>query len=112
MKKKILTVLIGITLTLTMLFGLLPACGGGGPTGQQPAASGAPVAQGEVIHWRDQTNTNAGTATYWTEQELSKTIETASSGRMILDVQPQGAIVGVMEMFDAVATGAIEMASS
>ena len=80
--------------------------------GRTSGATGAPVAQGEVFHWRWQSIANAGTATYWISQEMSKNIEIATAGRMILDLQPQGAIVGTMEIFDAVATGAIETGSS
>jgi TRAP-type mannitol/chloroaromatic compound transport system substrate-binding protein len=117
-RKKILLVLIGLALVLTMLFGLLPACGGGAVTtpgagGVTPGAGGvAPVAQGEKFRWRYQTNTNAGTATYWLMQEVCANLAKASGGRMVWDDFPQGAIVGMMEAFDAVSTGAIEVASS
>ena len=99
-----------------MLFGLLPACGGGGAPagGGTPAGGGAvaPPAAGEVFKWRNQTNTNAGTALWWSETELTDLIRKASGGRLDIDTQPMGAIVGSMEMFDAVSTGAIEMASA
>jgi len=109
-------VLIGTTLVLTMLFGFLPACGGGGGAGGGAttgaagggAATGAPVAAGEVYNWRFQANALAGTPTYWTEQEYCVVLKAASAGRLNLDIQPQGAIVGSLEIFDAVATGAIE----
>jgi len=97
-----------------MVFGLLPACGGGepvattGPGGTVPATTAA----GEVFKWRWQTTGNAGTATYWTFEELSANVKDASAGRLILDNQPSGAIVGTMEIFDAVSTGAIEVGSA
>ena len=112
MRKKVLSVLIGLTLVLTMVFGLLPACGGPGP---QPTGTGGattPPAQGEVYQWRWQSNSNAGTQTYWQVEEFVTEVKAASGGRMILDLQPQGAIVGTLEIFDAVATGAIEAGSS
>ena len=114
MRKRILTVLIGLTLALTMIFGLLPACGGGETTTPVGGGGGgvAPVAQGEVRTWRWQTTGNAGTATYWTFQELVANLKQATAGRIILQDQPQGAIVGVMEIFDAVSTGAIEVGSA
>jgi TRAP-type C4-dicarboxylate transport system substrate-binding protein len=116
--RKISTVLIGITLVMTMIFGLLPACGGGTTTpvpGGSVTPGGttpAPTAAGETFQWRWQSTGNAGTATYWTFEELAANIKEASGSRLILDLQPQGAIVGVMEIFDAVATGAIEVGSS
>jgi TRAP-type mannitol/chloroaromatic compound transport system substrate-binding protein len=122
MRKKILLVIIGLTLVLTMLFGLLPACGGGAVTtggvtpgagGATPGAGGvAPVAEGQKFHWRYQTNTVSGTSTYWLMQEVVANIAIASGGRMVWDDFPQGAIVGMMEAFDAVSTGAIEVANS
>ena len=112
MRKRILTVLIGLTLALTMIFGLLPACGGGETTTPVPGGTAAPVAQGEVRTWRYQTTGNAGTATYWTFQEQCANIKTASGGRLIFQDQPSGAIVGTMEILDAVSTGAIEVGSS
>ncbi len=109
MRKRVLTVLIGLTLVLTMVFGLLPACGGGE---NNPGGSGTPTAPGEVYRWRYQSNTNAGTATYWLEEEFASVMQKATGGRLVIDVQPQGGIVGAMEIFDAVATGAIESGSS
>lgn len=122
MRKKILLVIIGLTLVLTMLFGLLPACGGGAPAPGAPVEPGkpapvepgkpAPTAAGEEHRWRYQTNAVSGTATYWLMQELCANIKKASGGRMVWDDFPQGAIVGTMEVFDAVASGAIETAAT
>ena len=120
MRNKIITVLLGITLSIIMLFGLLPACGGGttGPTPTGTAAGGgggggggqvAPPAQGQTWRWRYQSNANAGTATYWISEENVANLERATGGRMIWELAPQGAIVGTMEIFDAVATKAIEV---
>lgn len=96
-----------------MLFGLLPACGGGtGPAPTGTTGGGqqtAPVAQGKTWRWRYQSNANAGTATYWISEENVANLEKATGGRMIWELAPQGAIVGTMEIFDAVATKAIEV---
>ena len=119
MRKKIITVLVGITLSIIILFGLLPSCGGGG-TGSTPNGTGvtangsgqvAPLAEGQKWLWRYQSTGNAGTATYWTEEAFVGDILKASGGRMELVLAPQGAIVGPLEIFDAVATGAIEAGS-
>jgi TRAP-type mannitol/chloroaromatic compound transport system substrate-binding protein len=103
--------MIGITLVLTMIFGLLPACGGGGET---PTGGGGatPIAQGEKVQWRYQSNANAGTQTYWLEEEFVKNLVDATGGRLQVELSPQGAIVGSMEIFDAVASGAIETGNS
>ncbi len=113
MRNKTITVLLGITLSIIMLFGLLPACGGGttGPAPTGTTSGGAPIAQGEIREWRYQSTGNAGTATYWIEEAFVKDVEIASGGRLILTLAPQGAIVGPLEIFDAVATGAIESGS-
>jgi TRAP-type mannitol/chloroaromatic compound transport system substrate-binding protein len=112
-RKKTLSVLLGISLAIIMVFGLLPACGGGGV---QPTSTGggtvAPTAAGEVFNWRYQSNALAGTPTYWIEEEYCANLSKATGGRLNLDLQPQGAIVGSMEIFDAVATGAIECGGS
>lgn len=112
MRKKTLSVLLGIALAIIMVFGLLPACGGGEP--QPTSTTGVPqtTAAGEVFNWRYQGNALAGTPTYWVGEEYMAIMKKASSGRLNFDYQPQGAIVGSMEIFDAVATGAIEAGSS
>jgi TRAP-type mannitol/chloroaromatic compound transport system substrate-binding protein len=92
-----------------MIFGLLPACGGGETT---PTGTGGPVAQGVQYRWRYQSNALAGTATYWTEEEYVSIINKATGGRMTWELAPQGAIVGTNEIFDAVASGAIEVGNS
>jgi TRAP-type mannitol/chloroaromatic compound transport system substrate-binding protein len=67
---------------------------------------------GEKYQWRYQSTANAGTATYWTEEEFVSVMNKASGGRLVFDLQPQGSIVGTNEIFDAVSTGAIEVGSS
>jgi TRAP-type mannitol/chloroaromatic compound transport system substrate-binding protein len=96
-----------------MVFGLLPSCGGGEaqPTATNGGGPG-PVTQGEVYNWRYQSNTLAGAPTWWIEEEYVANLATATGGRLNLELQPQGAIVGSMEIFDAVATGAIEVGAS
>jgi TRAP-type mannitol/chloroaromatic compound transport system substrate-binding protein len=96
-----------------MVFGLLPSCGGGEaqPTATNGGGPG-PINQGEVFNWRYQSTALAGGPTYWLEEEYVSNIATATGGRMNLELQPQGAIVGSMEIFDAVATGAIEVGNS
>ncbi len=109
MRNRILTVLIGMSLAIIMLFGLLPACGSGQTHPTSTGTGPAPVAQGQTWNWRYQSNANAGTATYWLSEEICSVLTKASGGRMNWELAPQGAIVGTMELFDAVATKAIEV---
>jgi len=110
-KTKSLLVFLGIFLSILMIFGLLPSCGGG----SQPAGTGVQPAQtaaGQVFNWRYQSTALAGTPTYWLSQEYVDVIKKVTGGRLIMDLQPQGGIVGSMEIFDAVATDAIESGAS
>jgi TRAP-type mannitol/chloroaromatic compound transport system substrate-binding protein len=110
-RKKTLSVLLGISIVIIMVLGLLPSC----TPAETPGPGGttvAPTAAGEVFNWRYQSTALAGTPTYWVGEEYMAILKKASSGRLNMDYQPQGAIVGSMEIFDAVATGAIEAGSS
>jgi len=93
-----------------MTLGLLPSCGT--PETPGPGGTASPTAAGEVFNWRYQSNALAGTPTYWLEEEYCANLSKATGGRLNLDLQPQGAIVGSMEILDAVATGAIESGGS
>jgi TRAP-type mannitol/chloroaromatic compound transport system substrate-binding protein len=45
-------------------------------------------------------------------EEFADYVERASGGRMVIDVQPSGAIVGALEVLDAADSGIVEMAHS
>jgi TRAP-type mannitol/chloroaromatic compound transport system substrate-binding protein len=45
-------------------------------------------------------------------QEFADNVERMSGGRMVIDVQPSGAIVGAFEVLDAAHSGIVEMAHS
>ncbi len=128
MKNKVLTALIGLTLTLSMVLGILSGCGTPAtptstiaPTGtatfkptattKSTAVAPTPAKAGEVFSWRYQSASNAGAATWWIDQEFVQKIEKVSGGRLKLELFPAGAIVGRMEIFDAVSSGAIECGS-
>jgi TRAP-type mannitol/chloroaromatic compound transport system substrate-binding protein len=126
-KKKVLMVLIGLGLVLSLVFSFLPSCGGGEPTpgattpgattpgATTPGATTpgpAPTGQGEVFNWRLQSTSTAGTSTYWIDEMVVDNIKTCSNGRMNLDLLPSGSIVGTMEVFDAVSQGAVEVGTS
>ncbi len=132
MKNKVLMVLIGLTLTLSMVLGILAGCGAPAtptatvaPTGTATAkptatatakptttAAPTPTKAGEVIKWRCQSSASAGDATYWIQKELCDNVTKASGGRLVWELFPNGAIVSRNEQFDAVSTGAVEVAPS
>ncbi len=126
MKNKFLMALIGLTLTLSMVLGILAGCGAPAtptatvaPTGTATAkptvtakptttAAPTPTKAGEVIKWRFQSGSSAGDAGWWMQKEFCEYIKIASNGRLELTLFPAGAIVARMEILDAVSTGAIE----
>jgi TRAP-type mannitol/chloroaromatic compound transport system substrate-binding protein len=126
-KKKILMVLIGLTIVLSLVFSFLPGCGDGEttpgattpgpttpgattPTATQPSPS--PTGDGEVFKWRCQSTSTAGTSTWWIDEMIVDNIRLVSNGRLDLDLLPTGSIVGTMEVFDAVRQGAVECGTS
>jgi TRAP-type mannitol/chloroaromatic compound transport system substrate-binding protein len=127
-------VLVGLTLVLSLLLSVLPGCGGGAavtpvktspgvqlpgttPTATAPGATTPakttvappPAAAGEVVTWRWQTGTVAGSPTFWTFPKFADDVKLASGGRLVLEVYPSGAIIPSTELFDAAMTGAVEM---
>lgn len=135
MKGKVLMALIGLTLTLSMVFGILAGCttratpkptipgattkaptvtapGATEPPATKPTTTAAatPAKAGEIIKWRCQSGASAGEATYWIQKELVDNIKIASGGRLQIELFPNGAIVNRNECFDAVKAGSIEMA--
>lgn len=127
MKKKVLMVLIGLTLVLSLVFSFLPGCNGGEttpgattpgattPGATTPGATTAgptPTGQGEVFNWRLQSTSSAGTSTWWVQEMSVEQTRIASNGRLNLELLPTGAIVGTMEVFDAVREGAVEVGTS
>jgi hypothetical protein len=124
MKKKVLTVLIGLTIILTLVFGLLPSCKaeepeaptpGVTPTvkpGETPKFTPSPVGEGEVFKWRFQSTSTAGASSAWCDVQVAENILIASNGRLELEHMYVGSIVGLMEMFEAVSTGAFEVGGS
>jgi len=124
MKKKVLAVLIGLTLVLTMVFGLLPGCKATPETpttpGETPTTPGetptavkpVPTGEGETFTWRCQSVGSAGSS-YW--PWLLRVVEDVtllSQGRLTIEMLPVGSIVGTMEVFDAVSSGAVESGTS
>ena len=119
MKKRILAILLTIVIVLTMVFVLLPGCTPSTPTTTPPTGTTpggtttppptSPPSQGEIKEWRCQTSFTTGSAGWWLYQEVADRITEGTGGTLQVEMLPAGAIVGAMEVCDAVSTGAIEM---
>jgi TRAP-type mannitol/chloroaromatic compound transport system substrate-binding protein len=120
MEKRVLAILLTLTMVLTLVFVLIPGCGGGTtptqtqPTGTTPGQTTSPTqtqppSQGEVKEWRCQTSFTSGSSGWWLYEEVADRIEAGTGGTLKVEMLPAGAIVGAMEVCDAVSTGAIEM---
>jgi TRAP-type mannitol/chloroaromatic compound transport system substrate-binding protein len=104
-----------MVLSLAMLFSCTPTAPPATSSTTNPTgttAAPAPTKAGEVMTWRCQSSSSAGDALYWAQQRMCDEITTASGGRLVWKMFPQGAIVARTEVFDAVSTGAIECAPS
>jgi len=119
MKKKLLAGLLSLVVVLSLVFVLLPGCTPSSttPTGTTATTPGStssptstkPPSQGEVKEWRCQTSFTTGSAGWWLYEEVAERINKGTGGTLQIEMLPAGAIVGAMEVFDAVSTGAIEM---
>lgn len=111
--KKLLIRLMGLVCVVVMLLGLLFGCAPAAVAPTAPAGSAAapaPTKAGEVFEWRCQSSASAGDALYWAQQQMCDDMKVASGGRLVWKLFPAGAIVARLEIFDAVALGAIECA--
>jgi TRAP-type mannitol/chloroaromatic compound transport system substrate-binding protein len=126
-KNKFLLTLVALTLTLSMVFGILIGCGGGatptatttGPTtpgatvkpGQTTVAP-PPTKAGEVFNWRYQSLATAGSPNWWLQKDWCEWIKIASGGRLVLEPLVVGSVLNTQEVFDGVSSGAIEVGGS
>lgn len=100
MNKK-LSVIISVLFAVAVLLG--------GVTFNATALAG----QDKPIKWRDQSSwTGSSYAFEEMDKNFCKDVKERSNGRLEITPYPPGAIVGVMQTFDAVAAGAVDMASS
>ncbi|MFH1639726.1 MAG: hypothetical protein ABIB93_05390 [Chloroflexota bacterium] len=106
MKKKVLLVLIGLVLVLTLAFSPIASA--------KPAATlpGGVGAEGPIWHWRYQSGVTASNTSYWLSEEFCNNIYTMSGGRMYVDLLPTNSLCTSFETLDATMTGACEMAGS
>lgn len=105
MKKRLLAILIGVVLILTLAFTPVSAAK---PGAVLPGGVGA----GPLFHWRYQTGVTAASLNYWLYEELCNDINLATGGRLYIDLLPTGALVTGFETFDATLSGACEMTTS
>ncbi|MFH1639728.1 MAG: hypothetical protein ABIB93_05400 [Chloroflexota bacterium] len=113
MKKKVLSVIIGLTLILTLALSSLPGCGGGGG-GASPTATTQPTVPpaSDVIKFRWQHNLAADNPLYFVAEDLAKDLQIGSNGRLELEVLPQGTVCGNLEILDKVGDGTIDVGTS
>ncbi len=129
MNGKILTLLIGLTLTLSLVLGLLYGCGveevpiATSPTATAqsptltPTASPkttitpSPINIGSTIEWRCQSSKSAGDFLWMAERQFFDDVNRMSGGWLHIDVVPAGTIVSRDDILDAVGSGAVECAS-
>ncbi len=105
MKRKLLLVLTGLVLILTLAFSSVSAA--------KPAISpGGVGAAGPLWHWRYQSGTTASNSSYWMDLALMDDIQVATAGRMYVDCLPTGSLCTSYETMDATMTGAVECANS
>jgi TRAP-type mannitol/chloroaromatic compound transport system substrate-binding protein len=108
-KRKILTVFIGLTLLLTLAFSAIPGCGGGGGGGEV-APPPLPEVEGAIV-MRWQHNLAADDPLYFLAEKVADDIKVGTANRLIVELVPTGTICGNMETLDAVSSGKLDMAT-
>jgi TRAP-type mannitol/chloroaromatic compound transport system substrate-binding protein len=75
------------------------------------ALTGAAAAQ-ERFHWTMATSWPSGLPPQLMAEMFAEKVADMSGGRLTIDVQPGGAVVGAFDVLDAVSTGTVEMGHS
>ena len=116
--------LFAVVMAVILVSGLLAACASPAPTpapaptptpapspapAPAPSPAPAPAQPAEVIKWRCQQGDSAASLQVQSLNRVSAAIEAASSGRLVIDVFPGGAIVPADEEFTSVHDGIIDM---
>lgn len=68
------------------------------------------MAFAKTIRWRMPTTWPKGTILQWSAEFFAKTVNEMSGGRLKITAYPGGAIMGPLEIFDAVTAGTVEAA--
>lgn len=100
---------IGLVMVGAIIAILVGACA---PAPTPPPAAAPTPTPPPVIKWRMASSWPKGTYLQWAADEFAKRVEEMSGGRLVIESYPGGAIVGALEVFDAVNAGTIEASHS
>ena len=117
MKKKLLMLLVAVTVGVSLLaVGCAPEAPSEPSAPATPAAPSTPATPAapaeEVINWRFQTIFSPGQPAYDLTQLFCDNVEEASDGRLNIKLFPNGGITSSMEAFQACGEGVFEMHES
>lgn len=106
--KKVLLLLVLMTFVVSFAIG----CGNDAPAPENSNDAAAPVAAGptadDPIRMTLATSWPTGMMLHYIPQHFGQLVEEMSGGRLLIDVQPGGAIVGPGEVLDAAEMGTID----
>lgn len=74
--------------------------------------AGLSLAAAQEVRWTMVTSWPSSLNFHLLAEEFAEKVEAMSGGRMVIDVEPAGAIVGALEVLDAADSGIVEMAHS
>ena len=99
MKKSALLLLLVMAVTV-----FVTGCGGGAA----PANNNNQAAPEKTYKWVAQSPWPSGTTLHWMAEEIAREITAASGGRLEVEMQPVGTIVGALVLLDAVNNGTLD----
>ncbi|MBS4030222.1 MAG: TRAP transporter substrate-binding protein DctP [Clostridiales bacterium] len=103
MKKHVLLLLLVMAVAV-----FVAGCGGS----TAPATGNSPATPEKTYKWVAQSPWPSGTTLHWMAEEIAREITTASGGRLEVQMQPVGTIVGALDLLDAVSTGTLDAVHS
>jgi len=106
MKKRLFSVIVGLTLVLTLLFATLPGCGGGGQATPPPIT---PTGEPTGGTWKWQHNLPASDPMYFMAERIADDVKVGTGGRLTWELMPQGTAVANTEILDAVGKGTVDV---
>jgi len=114
MSKRVLMLLVTAAMLVSMLAvgctdTVTPTTPTSPTTPTTPTTPTAPTQPaGQVIHWVGQSALPAGNPPYEGLVRISEVITTASSGRLVLDANPAGAVVPATEEWKGINSGVLD----